>query len=217
MRASASNFRTTSTFWELNQRGMEASLCRQRSGCSVRRHSSHTKVISMLCQAQKAVSKRSSEVGPTAIATHLENFLTLVVLQRHHLGVVWQGTTASGWAGIKHGWGNAAHGSRCPGSADNEGRVGSLSEVAAIVRPAHRADAEQHRLLHRQQRDDDLCYQAGIAIRRLLQDNDIARHALQRLECKRGRPGSEGTRPPQAASLRAPAAPARVRLCVCAH
>ena len=80
MRASASNFRTTSTFWELSQRGMEASLCRQRSGCSVRRQSSHTKVISMLCQARKAVSKHSFEVGPTAIATHLEDLVTEVIL-----------------------------------------------------------------------------------------------------------------------------------------
>ena len=197
---------------------MEASLCRQRSGCSVRRHSSHTKVISMLCQAQKAVGKRSSEVGPTAIAAHLENFLTLVVLQRHHLAVCAPASTRSGTGRCTRMWASGAHsGCRCPGSADNEGRVGSLFEVAAIVRPAHRADTEQHRLLHRQQRDDNLCYQAGIAIRRLLQDNDVPRHALQRLECKKGRPGSEGTRPQQAASLRAPAAPARVRLCVCAH
>lgn len=37
VRTSASSLRTTSTFCELNQRGMDASLCLQRSGCSVLR------------------------------------------------------------------------------------------------------------------------------------------------------------------------------------
>ena len=46
--SSARSARTVSTLAELSQRGMLASLCRQRSGWSVFKQSSHTSVILML-------------------------------------------------------------------------------------------------------------------------------------------------------------------------
>ena len=46
--SSASNARTVSTFLEESHRGMDASLWRQRSGWSVLRQSSQTRVIFML-------------------------------------------------------------------------------------------------------------------------------------------------------------------------
>ena len=58
--SSARSFLTVSTFCELSQRGMLASLCLHRSGWSVFMHSSHTSVIEMVSKTLWPKSSTSS-------------------------------------------------------------------------------------------------------------------------------------------------------------